>query len=71
MDTTFWMIVLPPDGMPRSAGIWPTVMVTARPMTNPVTTDPARNWDRNPSRAAPATTRMTPTIRASAALSDT
>ncbi len=71
IETTFSMIVLPPDGMPSSAGIWPTVIVTASPMTNPVTTDAARNCDRNPSRAAPATIRMTPTMSASAALSDT
>ena len=40
----------------------------ARPMTKPVTTDAARNCDRKPSRAAPATIRMRPTMRASAAL---
>ncbi len=60
------MIVPLTAGMPSSAGIWPTVMTTASPMTKPVTTDAARNCDRKPSRAAPATTRMTPTISASA-----
>ncbi len=62
------MIVPLTGGMPSRAGIWPTVIVTARPMTKPVTTDAARNCDRNPSRAAPATIRMIPTMSASAAL---
>ena len=47
------------------------VMTTARPITKPVTTDAARNCERKPSRARPATIRMAPTIRASAALSAT
>ena len=62
------MIVPLTGGMPSRAGIWPTVITTARPMTKPVTTDAARNCDRNPSRAAPATIRMIPTMSASAAL---
>ncbi len=70
IETTFSMIVFPPDGMPSNAGIWPTVMVTARPMTNPVTTEAARNCERNPRRAAPATMRISPTISASAALNE-
>ena len=65
------MIVPLTDGIPSRAGIWPTVIVTASPITKPVTTDAARNCDRKPSRAAPATRRMIPTIRASAALSGT
>ena len=65
------MIVPLTDGMPSRAGIWPTVMVTASPITKPVTTDAARNCERKPSRAAPATRRMTPTIKASPALSGT
>ena len=55
-------------GSPSRAGNWLIVIVTASPMTNPVTTEAARNWERNPSRAAPATTRMIPTVSASAAL---
>ena len=55
-------------GMPSRPGSWPIVIVMARPMTNPVTTEIARNCDRKPSRAAPATTRMTPTTRARPAL---
>ena len=65
------MIVPLTAGSPRSAGIWPTVIVTARPMTKPVTTDAARNCDRKPRRAAPATTRIAPTMSASAAVSVT
>ena len=65
------MIVPLTAGMPRSAGSWPTVMTTASPMTKPVTTDAARNCDRKPRRAAPATTRITPTMRASAGVSAT
>ena len=55
-------------GSPSRAGNWPIVIVTASPITKPVTTEIARNWDRNPSRATPATTRMIPTVSASAAL---
>ena len=47
------------------------VMTTASPITKPVTTDAARNCERNPSLARPATIRMTPTMSASAALSAT
>ena len=65
----FWMIVPLTAGIPSSAGIWPMVMVTASPMTKPVTTEAARNCDRKPRRAAPATTRMAPTRMASAAVS--
>ena len=54
--------------MPSNPGNCPIVIVMARPMTNPVTTESARNCDRKPSRAAPATTRMTPTTRARPAL---
>ncbi len=68
---TLAMIVAPPPGIPRRAGIWPMVMTTASPMTKPVTTDAARNCDRKPSLATPATIRMPPTIRASAALNAT
>ena len=68
---SFSMIVLPPPGMPSRAGIWPTVMTTANPITKPVTTDAARNCERNPSLARPATIRMIPTMSASAALSAT
>ena len=50
---TFSMIVPPTAGIPSRAGIWPMVMTTASPMTNPVTTDAARNCDRKPSLAAP------------------
>ncbi len=71
MATTFCRIVPPTAGIPSRAGIWPMVMTTARPMTNPVTTDAARNCDRNPSLAAPATIRMPPTMSASPALSAT
>ncbi len=69
MVTTLSMIVLPPPGIPSRAGIWPMVMTTASPITKPVTTDAARNCDRKPSRATPATIRMPPTMSASAALS--
>ena len=55
-------------GIPSRSGNWPIVIVTASPMTNPVTTETARNWERNPRRAAPATTRMIPTVRARPAL---
>ena len=54
--------------MPSKPGNWPIVIVMARPMTNPVTTETARNCDRKPSRAAPATTRIIPTTSASPAL---
>ena len=65
------MIVPLTAGMPSSAGIWPTVMTNASPMTKPVTTEAARNCDRKPSRIAPATTRMAPTASARPALSAT
>ena len=55
-------------GTPRILGIWPTMIVIASPMMNPVTTDLVRKSEMKPSFAKPATTRMTPTVRASAAV---
>ena len=55
-------------GTPRILGSCPMMIVIASPKMNPVTTDLVRKSEMKPSRARPAATRMTPTIRASAAV---
>ena len=49
--------------------IWPMAMTSARPKTKPVTTDLERKSEMNPRRTIPATSRITPTVRARAAVS--
>jgi hypothetical protein len=55
-------------GTPRTLGICPMMIVIASPKMKPVTTDLARKSEMKPSRAMPAATSMTPTVRASAAV---
>ena len=57
-----------PDGTPKSLGSWPTMTVSATPITKPVTTGLARNSEMKPRRSSPAPIRMTPATSASAAL---
>ena len=61
----------PRPSTPKSFGSWPTMTVSARPMTNPFNTGAEMKPARKPSRRAPATTARMPTTRANVIVSCT
>ena len=58
-----------PLSTPNSAGSWPTMIVSARPMTNPLSTGSEMRLATNPRRASPATTPQSPVATARPAVS--
>ena len=55
--------------MPRRAGTWPTMIVSARPTMKPFSTGSEMRLATKPRRARPATRPMTPAVIASAIVS--
>jgi hypothetical protein len=53
-----------PFGTPSILGTWPTMMVSASPTMNPLSTGSEIRFARNPSRSTPASTASRPVVRA-------